>query len=88
MRCATFGWMASASRLSAFAHDAQRIEAPVLVQVFHRKRGDFRAAEAHLQAHRENRPVAESFNRVFRRGVEQLARVRLGEGERRFLPRG
>ena len=55
---------------AAFPNDAQAIEAAVLVQVFHRKRGDFRAAEAHLQAHRENRPIAQPLNGVFRRRVK------------------
>jgi hypothetical protein len=32
---------------AAFPDDAQRVEAPVLMQVLHRERGDFRAAEAH-----------------------------------------
>lgn len=38
----------SASRLTVFVHDAQAVEAPVLVKVFYGQRGNFRAAEAYL----------------------------------------
>jgi hypothetical protein len=40
------------------------------MKVLHRKCGDFRAAEPHLQTYRENRAIAEAFNRVFRWTVE------------------
>jgi hypothetical protein len=44
------------------------------------------SAGAHLQAYREDRTVAQRLNGVFRRGVEQFGRVRLGKGERRSFP--
>lgn len=71
---------------TAFAHDAQRVEVPVLVKIFHRESREIRAAEAHLQAYRENRAVAQPLNRVFCRGVEQFGRVRLGKSEGRSFP--
>jgi hypothetical protein len=43
---------------AAFPHDAQRIESAILMEVLHRERGYFRAAEANLHAHRENRAIA------------------------------
>ena len=55
---------------AAFAHDAQAIETPILMQVFDRERGDFRAAESHLQAHGKDGTVAQPLNRVLRRRVE------------------
>jgi hypothetical protein len=71
---------------AAFSDDAQRVESPVLMQVFHAERCNFRAAEAHLQAYREDRTGAQPLNGVFRRGVEQSGRIRLGKGERRSFP--
>jgi len=71
---------------AAFSDDAQRVEAAVLVKIFHGECGDFRAAESNLQAHGENRAVAQAFDRVFRRGVEQLCGIGLGECECRSFP--
>jgi hypothetical protein len=54
---------------AALAYDAQAVKASVLVQIVDGKRRDFRAAEADLQAHRQDRAVPEAFNRVVRRRV-------------------
>jgi hypothetical protein len=43
--------------------------AAVLMQVFHDQRRDFGAAESHLQAHRQNGPVAQALHRVFSSGL-------------------
>jgi hypothetical protein len=68
---------------AALARDAQRIEAAVLVQIADLERGDLGAAQADLQADGEDRTIAQAGDRVFARRVEQFARLRLGEGERR-----
>ena len=73
---------------AALADHAQRIEAPVLVQVADIQRGDLRAAESDLQADRENGAVAQAGERVGRRRVEQLARLRLSRTRRCCLRRG
>ena len=64
---------------AALADDAQRIEAPVLVQVADIEGGDLRAAESDLQADRENGAVTQTGERVGRRRVEQFARLRFRE---------
>jgi len=58
-----------------------------LVKVFHAQLSDLRAPEVHLQAHRNYRAVAQAFDRVLRRSIEQLGRVHLEKGQRRaFTP--
>ena len=68
---------------SALAQYAQRIEAPVLVQIADLERGDLRAPESDLQADGEDRAIAQSGDRVLRRCVEQFARLRFRKGEGR-----
>ena len=68
---------------AALAHDAQRVIAAVLVQIADLERGDLGAAQPDLQADRQDRAVAQAGDRVLGRQVEQFARLRFGEGERR-----
>ena len=67
---------------AALAVHAQRIEAPVLVEVADIQRGDLRAAESDLQADGENGAVAQAGERVLGRRVEQLARLAFRERRR------
>jgi hypothetical protein len=67
---------------AALADDAQRSVAMVLVQVADREGGDFRAAQTDLQANRQNCAVAQAFECLGVRQVEQLARILLREGKR------
>ena len=67
---------------AALAGHAQRIETPVLVKVADIQGGDLRAAESDLQADRKNGAVAQAGERVGRRRVEQLARLRFRERRR------
>jgi predicted nucleotidyltransferase len=67
---------------SAFAHNAQRIKPSVLMEIAHLERDDFRAAQAYLQAHRQNRAVAQLRDRLpwSLKDLESAAPVEAGEG--------
>jgi hypothetical protein len=64
--------MASASWRPPLRAMRSESKISVLMKVFHGERGDFRAAKTHLQAHRENRAVAQAFDSVFSRCIQQL----------------
>jgi len=53
------------------------------VQIADRERRDLGAAQPDLQSDRQDRPVAQSGDRVLRRRVEHLTCLRFREGERR-----
>jgi hypothetical protein len=61
---------------TTLAGHAQRVIAAVLVQIAHLERGDLGAPQADLQADGEDRAIAQAGDRVLRRRVKQLARLR------------
>ena len=72
---------------TALADDAQRVEAPVLVQIPNRERGDLGAAESDLQADGENGAVAQPFERVASAACRAVCGPRLSRTPASFLRR-
>ena len=66
---------------AALPDNSHRVEAAVLMEVFHCERRDFRAAKAHLQPDCEDRAVAHSVQRVIRRRIEQQSCLVLQENK-------
>jgi hypothetical protein len=64
---------------AALADDAERVKAPVLVQIPNRQAGDLGPPQTNLQTNGENGTVAQPFDRRLVRRVEHLARVGLRE---------
>jgi len=74
--------MASASR-RRLAHDTERIIAAILVQIADAERAISARRNPTCRRHRQDRPITQPGDRVLRRRAEDLARLRLREGERR-----